>query len=106
MPDDPTVTRRTSLRQRFDWIVTQVPAWPNSTKPPPGHVNKDELLRVLDRPDIPLHTNGTENAVRSFVTKRRISDDTRSAAGKQARDASLKLLKTCSKLATPFRANL
>src|SRR4051812_15380492 len=67
------LTRRTSLRQRFDWIVTRVPALSNSTKPPPGHANMDELLRVLDRPDIPLHTNGTENAVRSFVTKRRIS---------------------------------
>jgi hypothetical protein len=51
------------------------------------HANKDELLLVLDRPDIPLHTNGSENDVRSFVTnKRRISGETRSAAGKQARN--------------------
>jgi hypothetical protein len=57
---------------------------------------------VLDRPDIPLHTNGSENAVRSFVTKRRISGETRSAAGKQARDTFLSLLKTCSKLAISF----
>ena len=64
--------------------------------------NKDELLLVLDRPDIPLHTNGSENAVRSFVTKRRISGETRSAAGKQARDTFLSLLKTCSKLAISF----
>ena len=66
------------------------------------HANKDELLRVLDRPDIPLHTNGSENAVRSFVTKRKISGETRSAAGKQARDTFLSLLKTCSKLAISF----
>ena len=57
---------------------------------------------MLDRPDIPLHTNGSENAVRSFVTKRRISGETRSAAGKQARDTFLSLLKTCSKLAISF----
>jgi len=57
---------------------------------------------VLDRPDIPLHTNGSETAVRSFVTKRRISGETRSAAGKQARDTFLSLLKTCSKLAISF----
>ena len=64
--------------------------------------NKDELLLVLDRPDIPLHTNGSENDVRSFVTKRRISGETRSAAGKQARDTFLSLLKTCSMLAISF----
>ncbi len=57
---------------------------------------------MLDRPEIPLHTNGSENAVRSFVTKRRISGETRSAAGKQARDTFLSLLKTCSKLAISF----
>lgn len=64
--------------------------------------NKDELLRVLDRPEIPLHTNSSENDVRCFVTKRRISGETRSAAGKQARDSFLSLLKTCSKLAISF----
>jgi hypothetical protein len=68
----------------------------------PCHANKDELLLVLDRPDIPLHTNGSENAVRSFVIKCRISGETRSAAGKQARDTFLSLLKTCSKLAISF----
>ena len=57
---------------------------------------------MLDRPEIPLHTNGSENDVRSFVTKRKISGETRSAAGKQARDTFLSLLKTCSKLAISF----
>ena len=64
--------------------------------------NKDELLLVLERPEIPLHTNGSENDIRSFVTKRKISGETRSAAGKQARDTFLSLLKTCAKLAVSF----
>ena len=29
--------------------------------------NKSELLKVLERPDIPLHTNGSENDVRCHV---------------------------------------
>src|SRR5690606_25462497 len=29
---------------------------------------KTELLRVLERPEIPLHTNASENDLRSFVT--------------------------------------
>jgi len=33
--------------------------------------NKRELLMVLDRPKIPLHTNGSENDIRCQVTKRR-----------------------------------
>jgi transposase IS66 family protein len=32
---------------------------------------KAELLRVLDRPEIPLHTNASENDIRACVTKRK-----------------------------------
>ena len=66
------------------------------------HERKAELLRVLDRPEIPLHTNGSENDIRSWVTKRKISGGTVSDAGKAARDAMLGLLKTCAKLDVPF----
>jgi hypothetical protein len=101
--DDPTAIRRTALKQRFDRIFTRITGFVELDEAVVRtHANKDELLRVLDRPDIPLHTNGSENAVRSFVTKRRISGETRSAAGKQARDTFLSLLKTCSKLAISF----
>jgi hypothetical protein len=58
---------------------------------------------VLDRPEIPLHTNGSENDIRSFITKRKISGETRSAAGKRVRATFLSLLKTCAKLAVSFR---
>ena len=57
---------------------------------------------VLDRPEIPLRSNGSENAIRCVVTKRTISGGTRSEAGKQARDTFLSLLKTCTKLAVSF----
>jgi Transposase IS66 family len=101
--DDPTATCRTALRQRFDRIFTRVTGFADLDEAVARtHANKDELLLVLDRPDIPLHTNGSENDVRSFVTKRKVSGETRSAAGKQARDTFLSLLKTCSKLAISF----
>ena len=101
--DDPTAIRRTALKQRFDRIFTRVTGFVELDEAVARtHANKDELLRVLDRPEIPLHTNGSENDVRSFVTKRKISGETRSAAGKQARDTFLSLLKTCSKLAISF----
>lgn len=62
------------------------------------HRNKDHLLRVLDRPEIPLHTNASENDIRAFVTKRKISGGTVSDKGRDARDVMLGLAKTCMKL--------
>jgi hypothetical protein len=61
------------------------------------HANKAELLAVLDRPDITLHTNGSERDIRCQVTKRKVSGGTRSADGRSC------LAKTCAKLAVAFR---
>jgi hypothetical protein len=66
------------------------------------HANKDELLRVLERPEIPLHTNGSENDVRCLVTRRKISAGTRSDIGRDCRDGFLGLMKTCRKLGISF----
>ena len=66
------------------------------------HANKRELLMVLDRPEIPLHTNGSENDVRCQVTKRKVSGGTRSDRGRDCRDAFLGLNKTCAKLGIAF----
>jgi hypothetical protein len=66
------------------------------------HRRKRELLRVLERPEIPLHTNGSENDLRAVVTKRKISGGTMSEAGRMARDVLLGLLKTCQKLKLSF----
>ena len=62
------------------------------------HANKAELLMVLDRPEIPLHTNGSENDLRSHVTRRKISAGTRSEIGRDCRDTFLSLGKICDKL--------
>jgi hypothetical protein len=64
--------------------------------------NKSELLLVLDRPDIPLHNNGAENAIREYVKKRKISGSTRSEIGRQCRDTFTSLKKTCRKLGVSF----
>ena len=66
------------------------------------HRHKAALLRVLERPEIPLHTNGSENDIRACVTKRKISGGTMSEAGRIARDVMLGLMKTCAKLGVSF----
>ena len=67
-----------------------------------SHKNKSELLLVLDRPDIPLHNNGAENAIREYVKKRKISSSTRSELGRRCRDTFTSLKKTCRKLGISF----
>jgi Transposase IS66 family len=57
---------------------------------------------VLDRPEIPLHTNGSERDIRCHVIKRKISGGTRSDAGRDCRDAFLGLMHTCTKLGVAF----
>ena len=63
---------------------------------------KADLLVVLDRPDIPLHTNGSENDIRCHVTRRKVSGGTRSDIGRDCRDAFLGLMKTCAKQSIRF----
>jgi hypothetical protein len=65
--------------------------------------NKADLLRVLERPEIPLHNNGSENDIRCHVTRRKVSAGTRSDVGRDCRDAFLGLMKTCAKLGIAFR---
>src|SRR5215475_1246694 len=67
-----------------------------------AHANKAELLKVLERPEIRLHTNGSENDIRSHVTKRKVSGGTRSDSGRDCRDGFLGLAKTCKKLGIVF----
>ena len=67
------------------------------------HADKDELPTVPERPDIPLHTNGSEDGIRACVTKRKISGGTRSDAGRNARDAFPGPMKTRGKLSVSFR---
>ena len=64
--------------------------------------NKSELLLVLERPDIPLHNNGAESAIREYVKKRKISGSTRSENGRRCRDTFTSLKKTSRKLGVSF----
>jgi Transposase IS66 family len=101
--DAPTPARRAALRTRFNRIFGRVTGFAELDEVVARlRANKTELLLVLDRPEIPLHSNSAENAIRCVVTKRKISGETRSAAGKQARDTFLSLRKTCTKLAVSF----
>ena len=100
---EPTPKRKAALRARFDRIFRRRTGFATLDRLLVRlHANKAELLMVLDRPEIPLHTNGSENDIRCQVTKRKISGGTRSNQGRDCRDAFLGLAKTCAKLGVAF----
>jgi hypothetical protein len=100
---EPNPRRRSELRARFDRIFRRRTGFATLDRLLERlHANKPELLMVLHRPEIPLHTNGSERDIRCHVTKRKISGGTRSNAGRDCRDAFLGLLHTCTKLGIAF----
>jgi Transposase IS66 family len=100
---DPTPARRAALRRRFDRIFGQRTGFARLDRLLARlRSKKSELLQVLERPEIPLHTNGSENDIRCHVTKRKVSGGTRSDLGRDCRDAFLGLMKTCAKLGVSF----
>jgi Transposase IS66 family len=103
----PERRRRHELRARFDRIFRRRTGFATLDRLLARlHANKEELLLVLERPEVPLHTNGSERDLRPQVVKRKISGGTRSEAGRACRDAFLGLLLTCAKLGVSFWAYL
>ncbi len=79
-----------------------------TTDEPLNHVlqgfqrNQAELLRVLERPELPLHNNRSKTDLRDMAKKRKISAGTRSEVGRQCRDTLASLKKTCRKHGISF----
>jgi Transposase IS66 family len=103
----PTPEQAKELRTRFDAVVDRATCWPelNATLRRMAD-KKADLLRVLDRPDLPLHTNEAEHDFRDWATKRKISAGTRGELGKRCRDTFLSLKSTCRKLGVRFMSYL
>lgn len=91
------------LEARFDALVEQRTGYPSI-----DGVLKEmrdqraDLLRVLERPEVPLHNNAMESDIREFVKRRKISGGTRNDAGRRCRDTFASLKKTCRKLGLRF----
>jgi hypothetical protein len=100
---DPDPEAVAGLRARFERLFTQKTSWATlNALLKRLKVHQEELLLVLLRPDIPLHTNGSENDIRSYVKWRKISGGTRSDLGRRCRDTFASLKKTCRKLGISF----
>ena len=59
---------------------------------------KDELLTVLDHPEVPLHNNASELGARVSARRRDVSLHSKSERGARAMDIFTTLVQTCKKL--------
>jgi hypothetical protein len=101
--DQPTEAQRPVLESRFDALVEERTYYSSIDGPlKEMRDHKADLLRVLTRPEVPLHNNGEESDIREFVKRRKISGGTRNDAGRRSRDTFASLKKTCRKLGVCF----
>ncbi len=99
----PDPSQKAALEARFDAWSEQRTDYANvNTVLKEIRAHKADLLRVLERPEVPLHNNGSESDIREYVKKRKISGGTRSEAGRRCRDTFTSLKKTCRKLGVRF----
>ena len=96
-------TGRKEVEKQYDALVAM-----KSTSPAIRSVIKnfhdyrDEMLKALNHPGLPLHNNDSERDIRSFVKRRKISGSTKSEKGKKFRDSLASLKQTCFRLGISF----
>ena len=99
----PVTEQADNIRQRFQLLCSTKTCY-ETLNQALGRMGKNqhELLRVLDKPYLPLHNNLSERDIRDYVKKRKISGSTRSDAGRKTRDTFASLKKTCRKHGMSF----
>jgi hypothetical protein len=101
--ESPNVDAKERITKKFDVIFQQTTSSPTlNHQLEKTHKKKEELLRVLERPETLLHNNSSETDARAAKIKLKISGGTRSDEGQRARDTFLSLQQTCLKLGINF----
>jgi hypothetical protein len=57
---------------------------------------REEMLKALDHPGLPLHNNDSERDIRGVAKRRNMSGTTKSEEGKAFRDGLMTLKQTCA----------
>ncbi len=101
--ESPTPRKKARLERDFDRLFLRPTGYADLNEALLKiHAKRENLLLVLERPEIPLHNNLSENDIRQYVKKRKISAGTRSDLGRRCRDTFLSLKTTCRKLGVTF----
>lgn len=101
--ESPTPQRKAALERDFDRLFRRRTGFADLNEALRRiREKRDDLLLVLERPEIPLHNNLSESDIREWAKKRKISAGTRSELGRRCRDTFVSLKKTCRKLKVSF----
>jgi hypothetical protein len=101
--ESPSEDTSENIERQFNDIFQQKTSSPTLNRQlEKTYEKKQELLRVLQRPETPLHNNSSESCARAAKIKLKISGGTRSETGQKVRDTFLSLKQTCLKLGINF----
>ncbi len=96
--DNPDEKVKEELEKQFDILLSKKTGYDELDKRIIlTKEKKEELLLVLKFPEILLHNNPAELALREVVVKRKISNGTRSDDGKTAWENMMSIMDTCRK---------
>jgi len=96
---DATADEASRLRIEFDELFSAVSGYEALDERIEKTLSKkDELLTVLDHPEVPLHNNDAELGARVSARRRDVSLHSRSKRGVRSMDIHTTLVQTCKKL--------
>jgi hypothetical protein len=103
--EKPTAQEHKRLESQFDLLFTTETGYHDlDQRIAKTRAKKTSLLLVLQHPELPLHNNASELAVRQRVRKRDVSFGPRTQLGLQAWDTFMTLADTARKLGISFYA--
>jgi len=101
--ENPDKKRKEALERKFEELFSTETGYEELDKRIElTRGKRDRLLLVLKYPQIPLHNNPAEIALRELVIKRKISIGTRSEDGRIAWENMMSILDTCRKQGISF----
>jgi len=96
-------TDREKVNKQYDDLVSMKTISPEINAVISNFANyRDEMLKALDHPGLPLHNNDSERDIRGVAKRRNISGSTKSDEGRKFRDGLLTLKQTCFRLGYNF----
>ncbi len=95
---DPSIEDAQKLKRKFDDIFSMKYTYQDlQNRIDKTKLKKTELLTVLEKPQIPLHNNSSENGARLQKRREDVSLQTKSKNGTKAKDTMLSMIETCRK---------